>query len=234
MSDTPGSPKASRLATPGWLDGRLVLGVLLVLVSVVVGARVLSSADRSQLVWAATTNLAPGASLAADDLQPAQVRLFGSTGGYLPATGEPPVGYVLDRAVSAGELLPVSALVRPGDDVDLRLVTVPVLPGHYPPTLRKGQQVDVWTTPDADAALAAGDAAAAGSRLVLPAVTVQQAPDAGGALGGATPERSVVLVVPPGDVEELLTALSSGRLDLVRVPTSQETADELAPAVQER
>ncbi len=47
MSDAPGSPKAGRLATPGWVDGRLVLGVLLVLVSVVVGARVLSAADRS-------------------------------------------------------------------------------------------------------------------------------------------------------------------------------------------
>lgn len=228
MTEAPDSPRAARLASPSWLDTRLVLGVLLVLVSVVVGARVLASADRSQLVWSTTRDLAPGASLAADDLAPAQVRLFGSTGSYLPATGEPPVGYVLDRAVTAGELLPLAALVRPGDDVDLRLVTVPVLPGHYPPSLQRGQLVDVWATPDRDAALAAGDPAQA-SRLVLRGLTVDAAPDRGGALGGAAPEQAVVLVVPPDDVEELVSAMAGGRLDLVRVPTAREAARALAP-----
>jgi hypothetical protein len=232
VSEAPGSPKAGRLASPSWLDTRLVLGVLLVLLSVVVGARVLASADRSSLVWSTTRDLAPGASLSAADLQPVQVRLFASTGGYLPATGAPPVGYVLDRPVAAGELLPRAALLRPGDDVDLRLVTVPVLPGHYPPALQRGQLVDVWVTPDRDAVpVAADDAAASGaSRLVLPGVTVEQVPDAGSALGGATPERAVVLVVPPDDVEELLGAMATGRLDLVRVPTSREAAGGPSPA----
>src|SRR5687768_14738118 len=41
-SAVPPSPTARRLALPRWLDTRLVLGVLLVLVSVLVGARVLS------------------------------------------------------------------------------------------------------------------------------------------------------------------------------------------------
>jgi hypothetical protein len=227
VSEAPGSPRAGRLASPSWLDTRLVLGVLLVLVSVVVGARVLSSADQSQLVWSATRDLAPGASVAAGDVAPAQVRLFGSAGGYLPATGAPPVGYVLDRAVTAGELLPLAALVRPGDELDVRLVTVPVLPGHYPPALQKGQLVDVWATPDRDAAAAAGEQAD-GSRLVLEGLTVEQAPDRAGALGGATPEQSVVLVVRPRDVEELVRAMATGRLDLVRVPTARDAGGELA------
>lgn len=50
MTEVPTSPAARRLASPRWLDGRLVLGVLLVLASVLVGARLLSSADRSQQV----------------------------------------------------------------------------------------------------------------------------------------------------------------------------------------
>ena len=242
MSDAPGSPRAGRLATPSWLDTRLVLGVLLVLVSVVVGARVLSSADRSQLVWSARSDLAAGTSLTAGDLRPSQVRLFDASGSYLPATADPPVGYVLDRPIARGELLPRQALARPGDDVDLRLVTVPVLPGHYPPELAKGQQVDVWSTPDPNALAAGAPAPAdspqdpglsAASRLVLPGLTVEYLPSQGGGLGGATPERSVVLVVPPDDVESLLSAMASGRLDLVRVPTSRE-AGELAPALEDR
>ena len=234
MSEAPGSPKAGRLASPSWLDTRLVLGVLLVLVSVVVGARVLSSADRSQLVWSASRDLAAGASIGSGDLQPSQVRLFGSSGRYLPADGDPPTGYVLDRPVAAGELVPLAALTRPGDDVDLRLVTVPVLPGHYPPALAKGQRVDVWTTPDPDAPVPPVEAGAeppsTGSRLVLSELTVDQPPDEGGGLGGATPERAVVLVVPPDDVEALIRAMAAGRLDLVRVPTAGEAAGELAPA----
>lgn len=213
MSEAPASPPAGRLATPGWLDTRLVLGVLLVLVSVVVGARVLASADRSTLVWSTTRDLAAGAALAADDLAPAQVRLFGSSDGYLPASGDPPLGYLLERPVAAGELLPLRALARPGDDDERRLVTVPVLPGHYPPSLARGQQVDVWSSPDPAAGVDSADAT-----LVLERLTVEQAPEAGGSLSGATPERSVVLVVPPDDVEVLLTALAQGRIDLVRVP----------------
>lgn len=232
MTDAPASPPAGRLAAPSWLDTRLVLGVLLVLVSVVVGARVLSSADRSQLVWSTTRDLAAGSSVAAEDLRPVQVRLFDSAGGYVAAGGAPPTGFVLDRPLAAGELLPGSALVRPGDDVDLRLVTVPVLPGHYPPSLSKGQRVDVWATTDGTAAPAEG-APAPGSRLVLAGLTVEQSPDAGGALGGAGAERAVVLVLAPGDVEALVTAMSQGRLDLVRVPTG-EAARGLVPALQGR
>lgn len=229
MSEAPGSPKAGRLASPSWLDTRLVLGVLLVLLSVVVGARVLSSADSSTLVWSTTRDLARGSSLSDADLQPVQVRLFASTGRYLPATGPPPVGYVLDRPVAAGDLLPRAALEQPGVDIELRLVTVPVLPGHYPPDLQRGQRVDLWVTPDRDAALATGEPVDGGSRLVLPGLTVDQVPGEGGALGGATPERAVVLVVPPDDVGLVIDAMAGGRLDLVRVPTSRD-AGELPPA----
>ena len=246
MSDAPASPKAGRLATPGWLDGRLVLGVLLVLVSVVVGARVLSAADRSQTVWTAKRDLAAGTALAVDDLEPSRVRLFGTAGEYLPAPDESFVGYLLDRPLSSGELVPVDALQRPGADVDVRYVSVPVLPGRYPAGLRRGQQVDVWATPDRNSAAAqaapeepaepAADGApssAGGTRLVLEALTVHTAPDGGGALSAGSSERSVVLAVPPEDVADLVAAMAVGRIDLVRVPGADETRSEVARATPE-
>lgn len=248
MSDSPGSPRATRLTPPGWLDGRLVLGVLLVLVSVVVGARVLASADRSQLVWSTTRDLAPGASLREDDLQPTQARLFGSGARYLAASGPKPVGYVLARGLGTGELLPVDALRRPEVDVDFRNVTVPVLPGHLPPDIDAGQQVDVWVTPGRDAlalqgqgqepvpgdepGAAAPPAGPGVARLVLAGVPVSARPAEAGFGGGGSTERAVVLQVRPDDVGPLVTAMSEGRIDLVRVPKAAEAPEGLEPAVE--
>ncbi len=245
MSDPPASPRASRLTAPGWLDGRLVLGLLLVLVSVVVGARVLSSADRSTLVWAASKDLTAGTLLAAGDLEPVRVRLFESAGQYVGAGGQPPVGYVVRRGLGAGELLPQDALTSPERSAELRLVTVPVEAGHYPPTLRDDQRVDLWVTPQADpdpaaGATAAPDAGAAeplaplvlrGAQQVLSQVVVASGPvqdDLAGA-GGTVP---IVLQVRPGDVDEVVSAMGLGRLDLVRVPRSAEAAGDVATPVE--
>lgn len=234
MTDTSGSPKATRLAAPGWLDGRLVLGVLLVLVSVVVGARVLSSADRSQLVWATTGDLAVGSQLADADLTPVRVRLFDSIDRYLDATGPPPVGYTVRRALGAGELLPQDALSLPEDGA-FRLVTVPVEAGHFPPDLADEQEVDVWVTPEpaGSAAPAAGAGMGAldlrGAQVVLRRVAVATGPpeDSFGSGGTAS---SVVLRVKETDVGPLVSAMSLGRLDLVRVPRNAEASVPPVPA----
>ena len=239
MSDPPASPRASRLATPGWLDGRLVLGLLLVLVSVVVGARVLSSADRSTLVWAAGKDLTAGTLLAEGDLEPVRVRLFESAGRYVGAGGAPPVGYVVRRGLGAGELLPQGALAEPDQDAELRLVTVPVEAGHYPPSLTDDQRVDLWVTPQAAPDAVAADPAAGpaeplvlrGAQQVLSQVVVAAGPvrdDLAGA-GGTVP---VVLQVRPQDVDEVVSAMGLGRLDLVRVPRSAEADGDAARPVE--
>jgi hypothetical protein len=224
VSDAPASPKAGRLATPGWLDGRLLLGVLLVLVSVVVGARVLAAADRTQLVWSAARDLAPGSTLTADDLRPTEVRLLGTGDRYLAAPDTGFEGYVLDRAVSTGELVPVGAL-RPPGAAELRFVSVSVQPGRYPADLARGQAVDVWATPEREPA-AAAEADGGASRLVLAAVPVHATADGGGALSAGSTDRAVVLAVRPGDVGDLVAAMSSGRIDLVRVPEAREARAE--------
>lgn len=238
MTDTPASPRASRLATPGWLDGRLVLGVLLVLVSVVVGARVLSAADRSTVVYAVTRDLAAGSVLASGDLEQVRVRLFDNAEQYV-AAGTPPLGYVLRRGLGADELLPRQA-ISPPNEVDFREVTVPVEVGHLPPRLDDGAQVDVWITPDLsgeqtgppaeqeDPATAA-ELELRGAQLVLQGVTVLAVQTEGGGFSGST-SIPVVLQVRPADVAGLVSAMSLGRIDLVRVPRAVEGGGRLEPA----
>jgi hypothetical protein len=224
VSEPPVSPKARRLATPGWLDTRLVLGVLLVLISVVVGARVLSSADRSQAVWAAKRDLAPGSQLAAGDLTRVRVRLFSGSRNYVTGTGPAPVGYVVRRGVGAGELLPYNALIAPDADVAFRYVTVPVARGHLPPDLRSGSQVDVYVSPGGTSRTTAGTLTE--PRLVLRNATVLLRRTASGL--AAQDEEPVVLRVRPADVAAVLAAMSQGRIDLVGVPRRQEQEPEQA------
>lgn len=227
MSETPASPKANRLATPSWLDTRLVLGVLLVLTSVVVGARVLSSADRSQSVWATTRDLAPGTELAARDLTRVRVRLFSNSAGYVRGSGPAPTGYVVRRGVGKGELLPFNALTPPGEDLSFRFVTVPVTRGHLPPDLTSGTQVDVYVSPDTKASTGSTAAPVGAPRLVLRNITVRLRRPAS-SFGGGNDQEPIVLRVRPADVTALLAAMSEGRIDLVGVPRRQEAEPQPA------
>ena len=196
-----------------------MLGVLLVLTSVIVGARVLSSADRSQTVWATTHDLAPGTQLAAGDLTRMRVRLFGHSENYVRGSGPAPTGYFLRRGVGAGELLPFNALTKPGADVAYRFITVPVQRGHLPPSLRHGVQVDVYVTPESKV----GATTTAGEpRLVLRNATVDSRRQSGG-FSASNDDEPVVLKVRPGDVVLLLAAMAEGRIDLIGVPPKQET-----------
>lgn len=220
MPETPASPKAVRLASPGWLDTRLVLGVLLVLVSVVVGARVLSAADRTATVYAAARDLEPGATLQAGDLVPQEVRLEPAQVARLVPVpeGGPPTGYVVLRALTAGDLVLRSALVDERG-TDLRQVTLQVAPGHAPPDLRSSQLVDVYVTPEQGRQAAIATSASptpvhAGSRLVLTSVAVASAPSGEG-FGGER-DQAVVLNVAPADVLALVRAVAEGQVDLVR------------------
>lgn len=243
MSDIPGSPRASRLATPRWLDGRLVLGVLLVLVSVVVGARVLSAADRSTLVYALRADMAAGSEVSPEDVQPVRVRLFDNADRYLSADRPLPPGYVLRRAVGSDELLPLDAVAPAGAEVDYRLVTVAVESGHLPVSLAAKQQVDVWVTPDLDRPDAAGgddreqgaggpaagqELPLRGAQLVLQGVTVFGLTREGGF--GASVATPVELQVSPRDVAKVVSAMALGTIDLVKVPRAAEGSGRLTPA----
>jgi hypothetical protein len=208
------SPHASRLATPSWLDARLVLGVVLVLLAVVAGARIFATADRYTAVYLARDALVPGEHLHADDLSIGRVRFSGEGGRYV-AAGAPPVGYLVTRYVAAGELVPLAALsARPTATLANRFVTVPVPPGHLPADLGRGDLVDVYLT----ARRTSGAAAPAPSR-VLSSVAVDSVDGGSQSLTAGT-TVTVVLVVPVGRVADVVHAVESGTIDLVGVPTA--------------
>src|SRR5690349_14618782 len=160
-------PTPRRVRPPRWLDLRLVLGVLLVLGSVLLGARVVGAADATVPAWSVTGDLAAGTVLSSDDLTPVDVRLDAVAPGYLATTVDP-AGRTLARAVGAGELLPGAALE---ETTDLVQVALPAQAGWVPPGLRRGQLVDVYAV--ADPAAGAAGRADASVGLVVTGAPVQ-------------------------------------------------------------
>jgi hypothetical protein len=208
------SPRASRLATPSWLDARLVVGVVLVMLAVVVGARVFASADRYTEVYVARSPLVPGEHLSAADLSVGQVRFAGEGASYV-AAGRPPVGYVVTMYVGAGELVPLGAVsATPATAAGSRLVTVPVEPGHFPDAVNHGDLVDVYLSAKPE-----GAAQVPPPTRVLSSVPVDSVDDGSGSLSGST-TVSVVLAVPDDQVDRVVHAVQSGLIDLVGVPTA--------------
>ncbi|MGY1670187.1 SAF domain-containing protein [Geodermatophilus sp. SYSU D00710] len=212
-------PVPRRVRPPRWLDLRLVLGVLLVLGSVLLGARVVSAADATVPVWSVAGDLAAGTELTATDLVAVEVRLGDAAGAYL-STGTDPAGRTLARTVRAGELLPRSALEEPQDLVQ---VALPVQAGYVPPGLARGQVVDVYGVTDP-----AGTTTGEGVTLVVAAAPVQAVSGrAEGVLSTAATTVQVVIGVPAAEAAAVLGSIG-GRPLVVVVHGSVD--DAAAPA----
>jgi hypothetical protein len=210
VSDLP-APTASRLPRARWLDARLLVGLLLVLVSVVLGAKVLADADERVQVWSVTRDLGADTQLRGDDLRVASVRLDGVASRYVSAA-EDLEGVVLTRPVGRGELLPASA-VRDAGAADRRRVVIEVDRVGVA-NLAKGQVVDVYSVRESPAG---GDPAE--PELVLAGVTVaEDVRSGGGAFGGTGSTAGVTLLVDQQDVPAVLDAVAHGAVYVVQVP----------------
>jgi hypothetical protein len=196
------------------MEPRLVAGLLLVAGSVAVGGRLFSVAGGSyQLVLTARHQLVPGERIGAADLSTARVQLKNLAGRYLSA-GSAAAGYVVIRAVGAGDLIPAAALAQPGQVAATQVVDVPVPDGHAPPDLTAGQQVDVYVTDRTPDGGGNGQVS-----LVVPAAAVQSV-SGGDALSAGGTGLDVELSVPATVVPKLIHAVENGEIDLTTVPAS--------------
>lgn len=209
--DPPISPPARRARPPRWLDLRMIIGLLLVAVCVVAGARIVSAADQTVRVWALTADLAAGTTLTESDLTTVDVRLDEHAGIYLAATSDP-VGKTLTRDVGDGDLLPVKAVQAEDELVSLAL-SIPA--SHVPMTVARGDRVSLYAT----AAPPAGSQQEAGATsVVIESVTVAEVSERSqGALSVGSGELQVVVKVPSCAVAQILDGIVQKVLTVVEV-----------------
>lgn len=211
-------PLATRLRRPAWRDPRLGVGLLLMAVSVALGAWTVAAASRTTPVYAARTTLFVGHDVRASDLVLVEVSIGPGAGPYLTPAGGDPSGVVL-RTLTAGELVPASA-VAPTSAIDVRPVVLDVT-GSLPAGVTRGAVVDVWWAPRPQGvAVASADAPDRKPRRVAPRLDVVRVSETSSIIAGAGTTAVEVLVpeVLLGDVLEIRGA--DGQVVLVPVLTA--------------
>jgi hypothetical protein len=191
-SEVAPSPVSRRTARPSWLDLRLVLGVILVLAAVVLGAFVISSADKRSPVWALSHDVAAGTVLKNSDVRAVPVQLGATGERYLPTTEEV-VGKQLHSALGAGELLPRAAIADPEAGIT---ITVPVRQENSPPRLSAGDRITVWVATPTCRATA-----------IVSGIAVQDVKAASNGGFGSSASLGVVLRLNTADAQRVVPVL---------------------------
>lgn len=220
MAELP-KPTAARLQKPSWRDTRLVVGVVLVLLSVAVGAKAVAAADDTVPMYAAVASLVPGQPVTQGDVKRVDVQLGADRSRYVAADHDIAPDTFALREVRPGELLPRTALgTKTG--IDLKPVSVPVDAGGAA-QLVAGSIVDVWVN--------AKDRSSAAEKYGKPvksieATPVVHPPETGrGGLGAASGTTAVQIMVPEARVQALIAAIDQGaKITLVPVPGSPTRA----------
>ena len=184
------------------IDPRLLVGIGLVAASVIAVTTLVGAADARVAVYATTEPLAPGDVVTADDLVLRSVALDGAEGHYLTVGGLPGDGFVVTRAVAAGELVPRSAA---GSTGGLRATAV-VLELSMPlsAAVTPGSLVDVWSS-------TAGDEGTPGPpTVVVPDATVVRVLEDEGFVAGASGSVGVEVLVARTRIARLLQAIANG------------------------
>lgn len=208
----PDSPAARRTEQPRWRDKRLALGVVLVLVAIVLGARLLDTAGRTDPVVVAARPLPAGHVITADDLAVRRVRLGDTTGRYWPGADLAGLtGHPLTTSVAPGDLVPRSAVGATADPKPARVVSLPMDPSRLPP-LSAGDVVDVFaTTKAASGAASTTTAVLRGVRYVG---------------GGDTSSGSSVAVRLEVPVDQTAAVVRASEVDTLDVVLQRSAGDD--------
>jgi hypothetical protein len=208
----PAAPTPRRLARPKWLNVRVVVGIVLVIAAVLIGARVIGSSSQTAAVWAAQRDLAAGTVLSQGDLLTVDVNLGENSGLYLTPGSTSAIGMTVVSPVAKGELLAASAVAAVGDG---RVVAIGVAPGNMPPGVAHGSTIDLYLTKGAGA----GSEAQASTELIGKDMTVQSvtAPATGGLSGATSNQYQLSVLLPPDIADKLVRVLPTGEPIVVLV-----------------
>lgn len=195
-----------------WVDPRFGIGIALTTCSVIGVVSLVSASDRTTEVWAARAPLSAGDRVSANDLVLRSVRLGEADALYLSRNRMPSAGLLISRSVSAGELLPASAVGQQrGESVAPIVVAVT---GQLPAAVKAGSVVDVWAASPAAARSGAFDA----PTVMVDSATVVRILETRELMANGS-DVEVELQVPRSEIAAVLEAIANASA-LSLIPTT--------------
>lgn len=195
-----GANNSERLPRSFWFDPRFTIGIVLVAGSVLGVLALVAAADSGVLAYAARTALSEGERVHASDFDARSVRLDSVREKYLIQGEIPRNGFVVTRAVSAGELVPISAV---GDVAGETSASVVVSVGsELAQSVSSGSVVDLWSAHKTEERVFG-----APSVLVESATVVRVIVKAGMVTDRS--QHSVELLVPRSKTGDVLKAIAN-------------------------
>lgn len=214
VTTAPPSPDAARQRHSRWRDPRLWLGIVVVLASVVIGARVLASADDTVAVWQVAHDVPAGDDVTQSDLRATRVHFEdASAAAQYVRVGQPlPPGAHAVRDLHSGEMLAASAVSSAATRAT-RQLPLGVGATNQPADLRAGDHVEVWAV--ADPAGGQDSDLRSAPTLVLRDVTVLSV---GSSQLGVSGERQILIGLDAAvDVGAVLRATVGASVVLIRL-----------------
>lgn len=184
-------------------NSRLAMGLGLLIISLLAATLIAKEANRTVLVWATKSDLAPGELITANDITPVSALLRESAKNYLSASAQI-IGGVVLRQICTGDLIPASAVSSSSDPLNTKLIPLTVELTDMPLGLGRGDIVDIY-------AIAKRDSKLTTPELLAGNVSVSQVLERNNSGVG-----SVLVILNNSQILPTLQLLSDCRIIIVR------------------
>ena len=184
-------------------NSRLAMGFGLLIISLLAAILVAKEANRTVLVWATRSDLAPGVLITSDDVMPISALLPESAKNYLSASAQI-IGGVVLRQISAGDLIPAAAISSSSASLNEKLIPLTVDLTDMPLGLGRGDVIDIY-------AIAKRDSKITTPELLAANVSVSQVLERNNSGVG-----SVLVILDSAQILPTLQLISDSRIVIVR------------------
>lgn len=185
---------------------RTIAGSVILIIAFIAAILIAHEANRTVLLWSTSNELSTGAVIQQSDLKAKRALLPENSKMYFLSSADL-VGAIVSHHVGSGELIPASAIIEGGGEVDGRYVPLEIAIHDLPTNVERGSIVDIYAL----AKNASGSASLESTSLVALATTVI-AVDRKGDLSGSV---GVVVNLRSQNVMSLISQISEHRLLLV-------------------
>ena len=124
-------------------NSRITMGVSLFIISILCASLISKEANRTVMVWATQTDLAPGQVITENDITPVSALLPQSAVNYLSSNAQIIGGTVVTK-IYKGDLIPSAAISKSVEVTDQKLVPLTVEITDIPLELSRGSVIDIY------------------------------------------------------------------------------------------